>query len=438
MILHAKYLLSSSNELIENGAVRVVGSEIADVGNFDSVKHGKTDEIRDFGDAVILPGFVNAHTHLELTNLHGRVERTDSLPDWLMGLMSYRGRVPGWLRRVLRQVGYRYWGRKLVERSTAKGIAMSLAGGATTVADITNSGWSVSPLKRNPIRKLVFYEAIGFDTKHLSHLVTNISAKLNATQPDSLLNIGISPHAPYSVSAELYRECVKIAQERNLHLCTHLAETQEELEFLSSGTGAFFDMLTKLGISVADWQPPNQTPVEYMHALGVLECRPLLAHCNYLTASDIQLLQNSNANVVFCPRSHNYFHHRSHPFEKLLHAGVTVALGTDSLVSNDSLSMLDELKFLHCTQNHIPPEKLLEMAALQGAHALQLDTSIGALRRDWQADIIAVEIPVGQEHPTERILADESRVVFTMVAGITCYNLNQNLSGIAQIKYCQV
>lgn len=414
MIIRAKYLLPNANELIENGAVCVAGSEIADVGNYASVAHGNSGETCDFGEAIILPGFVNAHAHLELTGLHGKVKRTDSLPDWLMQLMRYRRRL---INRLL-LFFFRNTAKKWVREATARGIEMSLAGGVTTIADITNSGWQVETLKGSPIRKLIFHEVIGFETSQQKQSVARLNAKLNDAQPDSLLTFGISPHAPYSVSADLYGKCVEIATSKHLLLCTHLAETQSEIELLMSGAGEFRDFLEGLGISVEDWQPPQTTPVKYMHHLGVLESGPLLAHCNYLEESDISLLKNSS--VVFCPRSHNYFYHRNHPFEKLLAAGVNVALGTDSLASNDSLNMLDEMKFLHKTHNHIPPVSLLEIATLNGAKALKLKAQIGALQRGWQADIIVLKIPSGADNPLERIFAEESANIFTLVAGKIC------------------
>jgi len=191
-----------------------------------------------------------------------------------------------------------------------------------------------------------------------------------------------------------------------------------------SGTGEFRNFLEQLGISVENWQPPRTTPVKYMHNLGVLGSSPLLAHCNYLEESDIPLLKNSS--VVFCPRSHNYFYHRNHPFEKLLKAHVNVALGTDSLASNDSLSMLDEIKFLHKTHKYISPVTLLEMATLNGAKALKLKAQIGALQRGWQADIIVLKIPTGADKVVERIFAEESENIFTMVAGKISFQAERN------------
>ena len=130
MILRARYVLPDSDNLIENGAVVVAEDKIIDIDNYTSINHGISEKVYDFGEAVILPGFVNAHAHLELTNIHGQVKRTEDLADWLMQLMEIRG-----------------WNEQIIERATLEGIAMSLAGGASTIADITNSGWSVKTLK---------------------------------------------------------------------------------------------------------------------------------------------------------------------------------------------------------------------------------------------------------------------------------------------------
>ena len=217
----------------------------------------------------------------------------------------------------------------------------------------------------------------------------------------------LSPHAPYSTSADIYRECVA----SGLSVCTHVAETEEELEFLSSGTGAFVDYLEAFGISTAGWSPPELTPVQYMGTLGILRRNSVLVHCNYLTDADVATLAESCASVVFCPRSHHYFYHTDHPVMRLVEKGINVAIGTDSLASNWSLSLLDELKFLARTQPCIRPETLINgrygltgRAYISRCKGTWLMEEVGRLEKDWQADIIAVQIPNDGRPPIEHDL----------------------------------
>ena len=314
---------------------------------------------------------------------------------------------------------------------------MSLAGGATTVGDIHGFGRSAQTLKALPIRKVLFFEVTGFSPERTQLGIERLQNHLRvAPSPDALFTISVSPHAPYSTSAALYRHCCgfRIAdcfsfrnpkseiRNRVPPLCTHLAETPDELEFLAHGTGAFADLLDTLQIPRQDWTPPGRTPVAYMQDLGVLAHRPLLAHCNYLTDADIQTLARSGATVVFCPRSHHYFYHTDHPIKRLLDAGVNVAIGTDSHASNWSLSMLDELRFLfNAYHTSLAPETLLALVTLNGAKGLGLKR-VGKLRAGWQADLIAIRIPDDGRDWFERICDEASENVLTVVAGKICYD----------------
>jgi cytosine/adenosine deaminase-related metal-dependent hydrolase len=158
-----------------------------------------------------------------------------------------------------------------------------------------------------------------------------------------------------------------------------------------------------------------------MKALGVLATRPLLAHCNYLTDEDIQTLAESGASVVFCPRSHHYFYHTDHPLERLLAAGVNVAIGTDSLASNWSLAMLDELRFLGKAWDCLPPETLLDLVTINGARGLRL-RHIGKLEKGWLADFIAIELRNSRQPIIEQILDESACNLLTVVGGKICYD----------------
>ena len=161
-----------------------------------------------------------------------------------------------------------------------------------------------------------------------------------------------------------------------------------------------------------------------MGTLGILRKNSLLAHCNYLTDTDVAMLAESGASVVFCPRSHHYFYHTDHPVAQLIEKGINVAIGTDSLASNWSLSLLDELRFLARTQPYIRPETLLDMVTYNGAEVLGL-AQVGRLEKGWQADIIAVQIPNDGRPVIEQILDESSENLLTVVGGKICYTSNR-------------
>ena len=401
MILRAKYVMPNSRTIIENGVVAIQGSRIVDIGRYPTVQNSGTAPTHDFGEAVLMPGLVNAHTHLDLTSSADSVQRTPKFTDWVFQIVGKRN-------------------PSTVEPSVREGVQQSLAGGVTTVGDIDGTGGSVQVLRDTPIRKVVFCEALGFFGEHAATGLARLTAYLDSPPvPDSLLTPALSPHAPYSTSADIYRQCVA----SGLSVCTHIAETKEELEFLSSGTGAFVGYLEAFGISTAGWHPPQATPMQYMKTLGVLRKKSLLAHCNYLTDADVTILAESGASVVFCPRSHHYFYHTDHPVLQLIESGINVAIGTDSLASNWSLSLLDELKFLARTQPCIRPETLFDMVTCNGAEAVGL-IQVGRLEKDWQADIIAVKIPNDNRPIIEQILDSSSENLLTVVGGKICYTSN--------------
>ncbi len=404
MILRAKYLLPNSLQVIENGALVIHGSQIADIGTYEAVKRGNDSEVRDLGEVVIMPGLVNAHTHLELSYHHDLIQRTSRFTDWLTQLIQTHQSDPA-----------------SVNAAISGGIEMSLAGGATTVGDIHGFGKSARIHRDSPIRTVVFFEATGFSPERTQLGVDRINEYLALSpQPDALFNPAVSPHAPYSTSAKVYRHCLGLARSRGLPLCTHLAETKDEIEFLASGTGAFADLLNAYGISMSGWTPPKCSPVRYLTQIGILAFRPLLAHCNYLTDADIESVAQSGASVAFCPRAHHYFHHTSHPICRLIRAGVNVAIGTDSLASNWTLSMLDEIKFLAKTQTNLSPETIIDLATINGARALQLNR-VGRLKKGWYADVIGIAIPDNGQRVVQQILDESAQNILTVVAGRVCF-----------------
>ena len=402
-LLRAKYVMPSSHELFENGAVRIRGDRIVDIGSFRRLALDGAENAVDLGEIALMPGFINAHTHLELGGLRGKIPKPTAFADWIGQVSEMRETDPETVRKRVRD-----------------GAGESIRAGTTTLVDVSNTGLAFEPLKESPVRARAEFETIQFDESRSQEAVEILLGRLERAKTDKLTTAGISPHAPYSVSAPLYRRCADIALQKRLPISSHVAETEEEERFLQKGDGPFAELLHRLGVDASRWKPPGCAPVQYLHRLGFFNAAPLIAHGNYIRNEDIPILRDLNITVVYCPRSHDYFSHGKHPFERLFSLGVNIALGTDSLASAPSLSMLDEMRFLARKHPHLAPERIVTFATLNGAKTTKVDAKIGGLRAGWKADIAGLRIPNGKARLPERILHEDARPVFTMIDGQVC------------------
>jgi cytosine/adenosine deaminase-related metal-dependent hydrolase len=376
-IHRAKYVLAASNLLVRNGAVHVTATGW--ISSVETWRKSPGDGVGvvDWGTAVLMPGLVNAHTHLELSRLQGELGPAASFTAWLSKLIESR----------------RGWSPDDYLDSVREGSRLSLRSGTTLVGDISNSGQSRQALKSERFRKVVFEEAIALAPDRAEESIANVNLRLSTVADDSLLHSGISPHAPYSVSPALYQGLAGLARLRDLPLATHLAETECEVDFLESGIGEFRGFLDALGAIPGDWIAPGLHPVAYLDGLGVLGRTSLLIHCNYLDEKSMSTIHRSRSSVIYCPRSSSFFGHENHPVRRLLDLGVNVALGTDSLASNDSLSMLDEMRFLARQRRDLDASAVLNMATVNGAAALLFAGQLGLLRAGYRADMIVLRLP---------------------------------------------
>jgi cytosine/adenosine deaminase-related metal-dependent hydrolase len=411
-IHRARYVLAEPDLVLQDAAVHV-----CDPGRISRIEPwlGKPSdpdvEVRDWGSSVIMPGLVNAHTHLELTRLHKVLSGTGLFTEWLSQVIHRR----------------RDWKREDYAESARKGARMALASGTTLVGDVSASGLTAKALSGTRLRRVIFEETLGLAPEGSAQALASLEARVEEYEPDSLVTCGLSPHAPYSASPQLYRGVAELAREKAMPVATHLAETRGELELLQSGTGEFMGFLSRLGVLPADWSPPGVTPVHYLDNLGVLNLSPLLIHCNYLDPDSIARVLRRRCSIVYCPRSHAYFRHEKHPVRQLLDASVNVALGTDSLASNDSLSMLDEMRYLSRIRKDLKTGEILRMATLNAASALGFGGALGRLRRGYWADMAVLSLPkdASAKYLEAQILEGAGECVATIVQGEMAWHKDQ-------------
>lgn len=413
MILRAETVWPLSAPPLRPGAVAVREGRIAAIGLVREVQPQPEEPVWELGEALILPGWVNAHCHLELSHLCGRV--------------PYRGRFTTWLRDLV--LARWRWPPEEWLASARTGCAELLRHGVTTVGDITFSGAGFAAVRESGLRGVVFQEVLGFRTAEAERAWAQRTEPLwrERAFPCERVQLGLSPHAPYSTSAALYERCLEQARQHGWLLATHLAETLAEEEFMRTGRGELRKAMQRFHQFDRRWRPPGASPVAYLQELGFGTVPGLAVHCNYLSDEDIGLLQQSHLTVVYCPRSHTFFQHRDHPVERLLAAGVPVALGTDSLASNDRLDLLAEVREAARKHPGVPPETWLRLATLEGARALGWGGETGSLEVGKAADLVAIRGPAGslsswgdgkpERAVAEALVGEEHEVVLTMVAG---------------------
>ena len=383
MLIKSKFVTVDGRTILQDAVVRVRGATVTEV---RPARRGDRVDL-DAGRALLMPGLVNAHCHLEQSYLHGRLRPGRPFAGWLRALVpTSRGRSPARWKAAVRA-----------------GLARLARHGTTAVGDICNRApMLIGELRRDPIRKVVYSEVLG-PFPQREEQTWRAAARLRE---------GVSPHAPYTTSPDAYRRCVR----SRMPMATHVAETREELRYLRTMDGDLRRLLEHFEAPPPFRRPPRTTPIRYLDRLGVLKPRVVLIHTNYLTAADVALIARRGCATVFCPGSHAFFGHRNHPVRRLRRAGVRVALGTDSLASNRDLSMLREMRLLR-EGTGIDAPTALRMATRDGAAALfGRRARIGVLRRGWAADLTAVSVPRGAD-PLETATLSEPQVKFAMAAG---------------------
>jgi cytosine/adenosine deaminase-related metal-dependent hydrolase len=371
--LKARYVLPATSPPIAGGVVTIRGQAIVAVD-----KQAPAGPVEDLGNVAILPGFVNAHVHLELSGLAEPLGKPGgSLTDWIATLVeSFRhGAAPA-------------------PEAIRRGLEECMRSGTTTLGEIAQPGWPAEPFAAAGLDATVFLELIAPTGEGVEAKLELARRHVEGPWPIAWGRPGLSPHAPYSVHPKLLAAAVALSARQKVPLAMHLAESAAELELLRTGGGPFRDLLCRWG----QWDPellrPGTRPLDYLRTLARAD-RVLVVHGNYLDDEEIALLaeHRQRMSVVYCPRTHAYFAHPPYPLEKTLSAGVTVALGTDSRASSPDLSLLAEMRAVAARHPAVSRDVVLGMATIFGARALGRDAEVGSLQPGKSADLAIVALP---------------------------------------------
>ncbi|MHC4922659.1 MAG: amidohydrolase family protein [Planctomycetota bacterium] len=398
LLLRARTVVPDPASAIEDGGVLIHGDRIARVGRWKGDLEYEPARVLDLGEVALLPGLVNAHAHLDLTGARGRFEPTDDFLSWLMKIKPMRAEL-----------------KDGVAGHAEEGARELLSDGCTLVADMVAEPLALEGIRRSGIRCVAYIEVIGFPGVVVRPLGDALD-RCDEMEDIAAVSGGLAPHTPYTCTPELLQRCAMESRVRGLPLSIHVAETAYELDWLRDGSGLFSEPLAPF--FEEGWKAPGRTSVDYLQSLGVLDQPRLLAHGNFLEPAEMDLLRRGGSSIAHCPGSHAFFGHDRHPVTALRDAGVTVALGTDGLVSHPDhrLSMTGELRRLADREPALEPRDLLAMATTAGAAALGLAGRAGALTRDAWADLAAFSVTGGWKGP-ESILDPDLRCTSTWVGG---------------------
>lgn len=407
MLLRARLVVPGRRRPIDNGAVALADGRIAAVGRWPDLARAFAGQPCDLGEVLLLPGLVNAHCHLDYTDMAGLLPPPKSFTDWIKAITALKAQ----------------WSYTEFARSWLNGARMLLAGGVTTVGDVEAAPELLPEVwEATPLRVFSFLEMTGIKSRRQPDLILKEAATRIASLAHGRCRAGLSPHAAYSTTPQLLRLSARLAREQGWRLVTHVAESSEEFDMFVHARGAMFDWLKRNQRDQTDcgWG----SPVQHFERHEFLDANVAAVHANYLAPGDAELLARRGVSVVHCPRSHAYFGHAAFPFHELARAGVNVALGTDSLATTLKprgapleLDLFAEMRAFARTFPDVPPEGILRLATVNAAAALGGTGQVGELAAGAFADLITVPFDGPLADAVEFLVRGSGRVSRVMIGG---------------------
>jgi len=385
VIFRSRYVVTMNGPPIENGAVATEGAMIADVGPADAIKAANSGAVIDLGESVLLPGLINAHCHLDYTCLRGRIPPPDgSFTDWIRAINTEKAKLSA----------------QDYINSIQEGFAEAKRFGTAALANLTAFPELIAKVQPS-LRTTWFAELI--DVRASDGPEAHVNRALGALQAAE--QFGLAPHAPFTASENLYRRCAEAAHKFRSRLTTHLAESRDEMAMFHDGIGPLYEFMKAIGRDMSDCG--QQTPLARFLSFTDAAQPWLIAHLNELTEGDFALLERvrPNFSIVHCPRSHQYFQHTPFPWDRLHALGFKISLGTDSLASNDDLSLFAEMRKFQKNSPGVEPEAIVEMTTINPAEALGQSEALGRLAKGGAAALIAVPLRGSAKDVYDEIVA---------------------------------
>ncbi|MEO0454591.1 MAG: amidohydrolase family protein, partial [Verrucomicrobiota bacterium] len=387
-------------EHIHHGSVE--GDVITDVGQDLHPQEGEA--YYDLGEQILMPGLINAHCHLDYTEFKGSVFPGKGFSSWIKSINAIKSS----------------FSPEDYVAAIQKGIDLSLNAGCTSIFNIEAFPDLLLKLPVPPLRIWWFLELI--DVRSRMHSIEDVMGAFSffENNPDWLGGFGLSPHAPYTSSIELYRLAKHCAEELNMPVTTHIAESNEEQSMFLHAEGPLYEFLKDLGRNTDDCG--HGSPLSHLFEFGLIPEKMICVHLNYLQDQDWEWIQAQPLTIVHCPKCHTFFEHQPFEFEALKKAGCKILLGTDSMASNDGLDLRSECRMFRESHPDVSAEELIKMITCEPAAAIGLNETLGVLRPGALADLVS--FPDGHSDPYEGVIQSKASPGFVMVNGKMVRDVN--------------
>lgn len=406
MQYRARFVLPIAAPPLRDGWVSVEGGRIRAVGHGPTASANGvgTGAERDLGSVALLPGLVNAHTHLELSYLRDEIPPASEFVTWIRGVLSARRtRLDAEAPAIVDAI--------------RRGIGECVAAGTVAVGDISNTLVPFGLMAESPLAGVVFYELIRFNAPDGDAFIAKALERIRSLSPAGDVRVSLAAHAPYSVGPGVFRALRRAMDAHpSLDPCSvHLSESPAEVEFIATGGGPWRELLEQLGSWDPQWTAPGVSPVQYLEEQGFLDRRVLAVHGVQMTHGDLARLAASGATLVTCPRSNGHTGAGAPPLEQFYASGVHVAVGTDSLASTPDLNLFAELATMRALAPSVPASRLIQSATREGARALGMGQEFGTLEPGRRARLLAVQVPASVDDVEEYLVSGVSPDQLTWV-----------------------
>lgn len=397
LLFRARYVMPMSTSILENGGVVVRDGLIISVGNYPDLKRQFPLAIEnELGDVVLMPGLINAHTHLEYTMMKNRLQSEAGFTNWIQDLNK--------IKFLLRE--------EEIVFAMLEGMKELHQWGCVAAANIVSFPALIEKSPSLPLHLWNFIEMMDIRGPQQGEeglqIAENFLKQHQQYHADKKIKFGISPHAPQTTSQSLYQASVQLIKKYQAPFCTHLAESEEEFEMFTEGSGMLFDFLKSLGRDMSDTS--FQTPVQALLKNDLLPQGALLVHMNCLNNKDRELLTERGKDffIVHCPKTHRFFDRAPFDWRFFYDHGYRLSVGTDSLASNDELNLFSEMQLFAKTAPDLALEEILKMVTLNPAEALGMKRRLGELCPGAFAEMITIPFGGKKEGVTEAVIQNKN------------------------------